>query len=100
MAAELTRSRSSYPAWVTISSWSLSFNLLLNGILLLVGGWLGLFLTGPLMVLAAWTGLAGAIMSKDSYRAGRTQGAILGVLWNTWLTLWPALSFLSWLLKP
>ena len=96
MSAELTKSHSSYDAWWIISGWSLSFNLLLTLILALVQGWLALFLTGPLMLLAGIAGLGGVILSKDSYHAGRTQGAILGVVLNSLLTLWPLLAFLFW----
>lgn len=99
MAAELTKSQSSYQAWLIISGWSLSFNLLLTVILLQVPGWLGLFLTGPLMLLAGIAGLGGVVLSKDSYQAGRTQGAILGVVSNALLTLWPLLAFLDWILS-
>lgn len=84
---------------MTISGWSLAFNLLLNGILVLVDGWLGLFLTGPLMLLAGISGLGGLILAKDSYFGGRTQGAIFGVVWNSLLTLWPLLAFVGWLLQ-
>lgn len=65
----------------------------------MVGGWLGLFLTGPLMLLAGLCGLGGLILAKDSYFAGRTQGAIFGVVWNALLTLWPLLAFVGWLLQ-
>ncbi|MFT5584632.1 MAG: hypothetical protein ACI9VR_002217 [Cognaticolwellia sp.] len=73
--------------------------MLLNGILAVVGGWLGLFLTGPLMLLATGAGLAATITAKDSYQAGRTQGAIFGVVWSIGLTLWPLLAFLGWIFQ-
>jgi hypothetical protein len=91
--------RSSFQGWLIISSWSLGFNLLLTTVLFWVDGWLGPVLAALIVPLAVVAGMAATVKSKDSYRAGRTQGAIFGVIWNSCLTLWPLPAILWWVFQ-
>lgn len=89
MKVEPNKLRSSFPGWLIISSWSLVFNLLLTAVLFWVDGWLGPTFAALIVPLAVVSGMAATVKSKDSYLAGRTQGAIFGVIWNSCLSLWP-----------
>lgn len=92
-------SRNSLPGWTTISTWSLLLNLLLSVLLVLLPGWLGLFLTGPMMIGSFAFASGGFIMARDSYRAGRTRGTVFGIVFNLGLLLWPLQALGAWLLQ-
>lgn len=91
-------SRNSLPGWTAVASWSLLLNLLLSGLLLALPAPLGLFLTGPMMILAAAFAMGGFVMARDSYRAGRKQGAVFGIVVNIALLLWPIQALGAWFL--